>query len=66
MRLALIIVVLHILHRSERRLHGDIEPLVARVVDGSAHGRGEDVGFAVLVGWELVTGLKHTSRIDSA
>lgn len=49
MRLALIIVVLHILHRGERRLNRDIEPLVAWIVDGSSHCRGEDVGFSVLI-----------------
>lgn len=48
MRLALVIVVLHILHRGKRRLDGDVEPLVARVVDGLAYCSGEDVGFAVL------------------
>lgn len=48
MRLALRIIVLHILHRGKRRLDRDIVPLVPRVVEGLSHGRGENVGFAVL------------------
>lgn len=48
MRLAFHVVVLHVLERRERRLHGEVEALVARVRDRRARGYGCDVGFAVL------------------
>lgn len=48
MRLALGIVVIHVLERGKRRLHGDVVAFVAGVVDGGACGGGEYVWFAVL------------------
>lgn len=48
MRLALGVVVPHVLEGRERRLHRDVEALVARVGDRRARGDVGDVGFAVL------------------
>ena len=49
MRLTLLIVVLHILQRSKRRLDGEVEALVPGIGERLAHGRAEDVGFSVLL-----------------
>lgn len=49
MRLTFGIVVLHILERSECRLHGDIVPLVTGVVVGETDCCGDDVWFSVLL-----------------
>ena len=49
MRLTLLVIVLHILQRSKRRLDGEVEALVPRIGDRPAHGRAEDVGFSVLL-----------------
>ena len=49
MRLALLVVELHILHRRKRRLHGNVEALVADIGEGDSYGCGRDVGFSVLV-----------------
>lgn len=48
MRLAILIVVFHILRRGESRLREDIEALCARVADRALSFDGEYVGFAVL------------------
>lgn len=48
MRLALLVIVLHILQRSKRRFDGEIEALVPGIGERLAHGRAEDVGFSVL------------------
>lgn len=48
MRFTFGIIVLHIVQRGEGSLNGDIEALVAGVVEGFSGGGGEDVGLAVL------------------
>lgn len=48
MRLTLVVVVLHVLHRREGRLDGDVEALVAGIGDGGADGSAKDVGLAIL------------------
>jgi hypothetical protein len=48
MRLTLVIIVLHILHRSKSRLDRHVVPLIARVRDRSANRSSEDVWLAVL------------------
>lgn len=47
--LALGIVVLHIVERSERRLDGDVISLVTRIVEGYTHGSGDNVWLSVLL-----------------
>lgn len=42
------IVVLHIVQRSEGSLDGDVETLVARVIEGFADGRSDDIRLAIL------------------
>lgn len=48
MRLTLLIIILHILQRRKSRLDREIEPFVAGIGNGFAHGRADDVGFSVL------------------
>ena len=48
MRLTLVIIVLHILHRSKSRLDRHIVPLIARIRDRSSNRSSEDVWLAVL------------------
>ena len=48
-RLTLLVVVLHVLQRSKRRLDGEVEALVPGIGDRPAHGCVEDVGFSVLL-----------------
>lgn len=42
------IVVLHIVQRSEGSLDRDVETLVARVIEGFADGRSDDIRLAIL------------------
>jgi hypothetical protein len=42
------IIVLHIVHRGKGSLDGDVEALVAGVIEGFADGGGDNVRLAVL------------------
>ena len=46
--LALVVVVLHIIHRGESSLNGDVEAAVARIGNGLADGGGDDIRLSVL------------------
>lgn len=48
MRLTLAIIVLHIVHRSKRRLNRQVVPLIARIGDRSTNSSSDDIGLAVL------------------
>lgn len=55
--LALCVIVLHILHRGESGLNGDVEAAVAGIGNGLADGGGDDVRLSVL-DWKLSVSLQ--------
>lgn len=58
MRLTLLVVIFHILHRGKRRLDREIEPFVPHVRERFAHGYTGDVGFAILYSFVKINGIR--------